>query len=100
MAFSARQITLVGATATPLLVQGKTGTEFENISGTVGDPVPVTIKNEDASAIVYVGGPDVDATHGQSIAAGAAQTYNLYGSDVPYAYSAGTPIISVLCGRQ
>ncbi|HXA33384.1 MAG TPA: hypothetical protein VNV87_14090, partial [Acidimicrobiales bacterium] len=69
MAFSCRQITLVGsATAVPVLVQGTTGTKFLVIAGNLQDPLPITIKNEDASAVVYVGGPDCSATKGQSIA--------------------------------
>jgi hypothetical protein len=103
MAFSARQITLVANTATPLLVLGTgSGSTFVNInSSTIQDPLPVSIKNEDASAVVYIGGPDVSTTNGQSIAAGATFPMNLYGtSEIPYAYSASTPIVSVLVGRQ
>ena len=99
---SARQLTLVANTATPALVFGDgTGTTFKNINGTLQDPIPVIIKNEDATAIVYVGGPDVSATKGQSIAAGSTFTANLYGSsEIPYVFSVGTPIVSVLLGRQ
>ncbi len=101
MALSCRQITLVATTATPLLVQGTTGTKFNNIDGSITDPLPVIIKNEDASSLVYIGGSDVSTTKGQSIAAGGSVVMNLYGSsEIPYAYSAGTPIVSVLCGRQ
>jgi hypothetical protein len=101
MAFRARQITLVASTATPCLVVGTTGTHFPNIAGSVTDELPCTIKNEDLSAIVYVGGPDVSSTAGQSIEPGGSQTYNLYStSDIPYIWSSGTPIVSVLCSRQ
>jgi hypothetical protein len=102
VAFSCRQITLVASTATPCLVAGTgTGTTFVNIVGNLQDPLPVSIKNEDASAVVWWGGSDVSATKGQSIAAGSSVTMNLYGaSEIPYVFSTGTPIVSVLCGRQ
>jgi hypothetical protein len=102
MAFSCRQLTLVASTPTPCLVQGSTGTKFPNITGQVGDPIPCTIKNEQAdTTVVYVGGPDVSATKGQSIAPGNSQTYNLYSvSDIPYVFSTGTPVVSVLVARQ
>lgn len=101
MAFSARQITLVASTPTALLVQGTTTTKFINIQGSLTDPLPVTIKNEDASATVWIGGPDVSATKGQSLQPLGSYTYNLYGSaEIPYAFSTGTPIISVCLGRQ
>ena len=103
MALKARQITLTAAAATPLLVQGSTGTKFQNIQGNVTDPLPLIIKNEDAAITVWIGGSDVDPTHGQSLPAGASIPMALYGTniDVPYAYPAsGTPIVSVLVGRQ
>lgn len=100
MGFAARQITLVASTATPLLVQGTTGTKFSQLVGSVTGPVPCQIKNEDASAVVWIGGSDVSATKGQSLNAGQTLPLNLYGSDVPYAFSTGTPIVSVLLGQQ
>lgn len=102
MALSARQITLVASTPTPLLVKGNgTGTTFKTAVGHVNDPLPVQIKNEDPTAVVWIGGPDVSATTGQSLNAGQTMTMNVYGeSEIPYAFSVGTPIISVLCGRQ
>lgn len=101
MAFSARQITLVANTITPTLVQGTTGTKFKNIVGTLQDPLPVSIKNEDATAVVYWGGSDVSATAGQSIPAGGTVLMNVYGaSEIPYVFSTGTPIVSVVVGRQ
>lgn len=100
MPFSARQITLVASTATPLLVQGTTGTKFNNVEGMVSDPLPIQIKNEDATAVVWIGGSDVSATKGQSLDAGQVLPMNVYGTEIPYAFSTGTPIVSVLAGRQ
>jgi hypothetical protein len=102
VALSARQITLVASTATPLLVAGTgTGTTFRNTAGNVQDPLPIQVKNEDAAAVVWIGGPDVNATHGQSLNAGQSVIMNVYGtSEIPYAFSTGTPIVSVLAGRQ
>lgn len=103
MAFKAIQLTLDSETATPTIVRGSGATQFINVPavGSVGDPIPVIIKNEDASDIVWWGGPDVDDTHGQSIAPGDSVPMNLYGeSEIPYVWCDGTPIVSVLLGRQ
>jgi hypothetical protein len=102
MALVAHQIALNASTATPLLVQGTTGTEFENVQGSVQDPLPIWIKNESASIVVWIGGSAVTALTGQSIAAGAVLPLTLYGSsEIPYAIAASaTPSVSVLAGRQ
>jgi len=100
MALSARQITLVASTPTPLLVQGTTGTQFKTISGIVSDPLPISVRNEDAAVVVWLGGSDVSATRGQSLSPGQTAMVNLYSGDIPYAFSTGTPIVSVLVGRQ
>ena len=91
----------MASTATPLLVVGTTGTKFPNITGAVTDPVPVQIKNEDAALTAWIGGPDVSASKGQSLGPGVVMTFNLYGDlEIPYAFSTGTPIVSVLVARQ
>lgn len=90
----------MASTATPLLVKGTAGTDFPQITGSVSGPIPCQIKNEDASAVVWIGGPDVSATDGQSLDAGETLPLNLYGSDIPWAFSTGTPVVSVLCGQQ
>lgn len=103
MAIKVVQLTLTADTATPTLVQGSGDAQFKNVSGQANDPLSVVIKNEDDAATVYWGGSNVDATHGQSLAPGASQTFALVGipvSDIPYVYSTGTPIVSVAVGRQ
>lgn len=102
MAFRAVQLTLTADTPTPTLVLGSgSGTTFKNIQGTLQDPLPVSIKNEDGTAVVWWGGSDVDSTNGQSIAPGGTIVMNLYNpSEIPYVWSTGTPIVSVTCGRQ
>ena len=102
MAFSCRQLTLVGSTPTITLVRGSgSGTTFKNIEGSLQDPLPLSIKNEDGSAVVWWGGSDVDSTHGQSIPPGGTVVMNVYNpSEIPYVWSSGTPIVSVVCGRQ
>jgi len=100
MALSARQINV--STAVPLLVAGSgSGTTFKNISGTVTDPLPISIKNE-GTTTVYLGGPDVSGTTGQSLPGGASIVMNLYGNpaDVVYAFAATATVVSVLVGRQ
>ena len=91
------QITLATTTATPLL----TAALFPNIQGAAADPIPLIVKNEDGALTIYIGGPNVDATHGQTLTAGSSIPMALYNSDVPYAFApSGTPIVSVLAGRQ
>ena len=96
MALSAVQVTLVTMTATPLL----TKTLFPNVIGAAMDPIPLIVKNEDAVITVWIGGPNVDSTHGQSLTPGSSIPMALYSNDVPYAWASGTPIVSVLAGRQ
>jgi hypothetical protein len=100
MAFSARQITLVASTPTPLLVQGTTGTDFINIQGSLQDPLPVYIEVA-SGATVYLGGSDVSATKGMLLPTATPIPLSLYGSsEIPYVFSTGTPVVTVLCGRQ
>ena len=103
MAFSARQITLVANTATPLLVAptsgSPTGTQFINIVGSVTDPLPVMFQI--TTGTVFWGGPDVSATKGMILTADVPIAINRYGaSDIPYVFSTGTPVVTVVCGRQ
>lgn len=102
MAFSGRQVTLTASTPQACLVKGTgSGFTFKNILGTVVDPIPISIKNEDGTAIVYWGGSDVDNTHGQTINPGQVVQMNVYNeSEIPYVWSTGTPIVSVVAGRQ
>ncbi len=99
VAFSARQITLVASTPTPLLVQGTTGTDFNNIDGNLQDPLPVQFMI--TSGTVYWGGPDVSATKGFPMVANSPVIANCYGSsEIPYVFSTGTPTVYVVVGRQ
>lgn len=102
MAFSARQITLVASTATPVLVKGTPAantTVFRAITGSLQDPLPVAIQI--TTGTVYIGGPDVDATHGMLIQPNVPLEFALYGeSEIPYVFSTGTPVVQVLVGRQ
>lgn len=100
MAFKAIQLTTGAAQAA--LVKGSGAGQFLNVAGTLQDPLPVSIKNEDATNPMYWGGPDVSATKGQSIPAGGTVVMNLYGeSEIPWLFSAsGTPVASIVCGRQ
>ena len=99
MAFNTASITLVASTATALLVQGGGANQFKNISGTLQDPLPVIIVNTSATA-TFIGGSGVTAT-GFPLIQNVPVVMALYGpSEVPYAFSAGTPTINVLVGRQ
>lgn len=107
MALNTAQIATNATTATCLLVQGGTPQslvtgEFYNISGTIGDPLPVQIKNIDASITIYIGGANVTSSNGYPLLAGQSLAMQLLGSgDLPYAISASaTPTMAVLVGRQ
>jgi hypothetical protein len=98
MAFNSAQITLAASTITPLLVQGTTGTKFANISGTVSDPLPVQFMI--TTGTVYWGGPNVSASNGFLMLANVPVVMNIYSNDIPYVFSTGTPVVSVVVGRQ
>jgi hypothetical protein len=55
---------------------------------------------EITSGTVYLGGSDVDATHGFLMSANTPYVFNIYSNDIPYAFSTGTPVVYVLVGRQ
>lgn len=101
MAFASQQITLVGSTATPLLVQGTTGTKFPNVpTASVQDPISVWLLNP-STTTTYIGGPGVTNSNGFALVQNVALNVTVYSdSEVPYAYSTGTPTISVLVNRQ
>lgn len=109
MAFNANQITVSNATPTALLVQGgtpqsPTAGSFYNITGSANDPLPVIIKNTDASITVFIGGNQQTLTtgNGYPLLAGASLPMTLLNSgDIPYALAAsGSPKVAVLVGRQ
>ena len=102
MSLSARQITLSDSAATPLLVEGITGTEFRNIEGSLQDPLPLLLQNLDNTIDIWIGGEDVSTTKGWLLVPGASIPMQLFGSsEIPYAIAAsGTPVIAVLVGRQ
>ena len=98
MTIKARQFSLAASTATALLPPAT----FSNLAGATQDPLPVVVKNEDASATMWIGGPDVSATNGQSLTAGQSLPMALYANDYPWVFttSGSSPIVSVLVGRQ
>lgn len=98
------QIALNADTATPLLVQGDEDGQFSNISGSVGDPLPVLLVNIDGAIVAWIGGPDVTADNGVPLAAGESLPLSLVGApvtDIPYAIAASdTPAMAIMVGRQ
>jgi len=107
MALNSALIATNSSTATCLLVAGGTpqalvAGEFYNIHGSAGDPLPIQIKNVDASITIYIGGPGVTSGNGYPLLAGQSLTMTLIGrGDLPYAISASaTPNMAVLAGRQ
>lgn len=71
-------------------------------AGVATDPVPILIKNEDATNPVYLGGSGVTgATNGTALPAGASITRNIVGNDSEYVAGAGNAVnVSVEVGRQ
>jgi hypothetical protein len=102
MAIKSVQIALSSSTATPLLVQGSSGTQFLNITGSMSDQLPIQVKNTDSAITIYLGGVGVTSSTGYPLLAGQSISFGLLGSgDVPYAISAsGTPTVAVMAGRQ
>jgi hypothetical protein len=98
MALKTRQFALAQNTPTLLLPSNV----FTNLTFGLMDSLPVSIKNEDTTAVIWIGGPDVSNTQGQSLQPGQQVPYAVFSNDFPYAYttSASTPIISVQVGRQ
>lgn len=57
----------------------------------------VIVRNNDASIIVYLGGPDVTTSNGFPLAAGASIPVSGYAGEILYAVAAsGTPVIRLL----
>lgn len=101
MALKGIQITLVTSTITPLLVKGSSAGQLVNVAGNIQDPLPIIIFNESSTVTVRIGGPDVSATTGIPLAPGQSIPMSLYGEkEIPYAFAVGTPLISILAGRQ
>lgn len=97
MALLCYQYTLTQNVATKLLDPA----HFTNTVGAVQDPIPVIVKNEDATNTIWIAGQQVSATVGQSLLPGGSIPMALYSNDVPWAFCAtGTPVVSVLVGRQ
>lgn len=102
MAFKSANLTLTASTATPLLVKGTGTGQFNNITGTVEDPIPVMIMNTSVTSTV-IGGPNAGSAGdlGFPLIQNVPLVMNLYGpTEIPYAFSTGTPTIYILVGRQ
>lgn len=108
MAQNPRVVTTSGTAA--LLWQTSTGVAPDTAlsssggvyrAGTMNDPVPIIIANQDATnavTLVALGGA---ATVGTILIAGASITRNVVGNDSEYVIAnAGTPKVSVQPGRQ
>lgn len=71
-------------------------------AGTLNDPVPIIITNQDATNPVYLGGMDVTGpTNGTPLAAGESITRNVVGNDSEFVAGNGNSVeVSVQVGRQ
>jgi hypothetical protein len=103
MAFKSHQIQVSSTVPTPLVVKGDgTGTTFTTVGGATGDPTPFMFKNTDASATVWVGGPDVSSGNGYPLSAGQSTPATLIeAGEIPYAIaSVNLTVVAVLAMRQ
>jgi hypothetical protein len=83
---------------------GPSVTRFGDNFGTVGDPAPVVLVNQDPTNPVYLGGPDVTSsgtTGGVELAAGASVGLSIVEGDVWYGVATGAAVtVGVAAGRQ
>ncbi|HKI16928.1 MAG TPA: hypothetical protein VKA15_03570 [Isosphaeraceae bacterium] len=109
MAQKTRLITTSGTAA--LLWQTSTGVAPDTAvaptsgiyrAGTVNDPVPIIIQNQDGTNSVEIGGSGVaTGPTGTILLANQSITRNVVGNDSEYVVAvAGTPVVSVEVGRQ
>ena len=102
------QISVTTGAAVPLMVfgpgAGGADTTFKNISGTVGDPLPVLVTNLAAATdVVYVGDQTVTTSTGTPIQPLASLPFNFVGSDAHHLWaiaSGGNTSVAVLALRQ
>jgi hypothetical protein len=71
------------------------------MAGTVNDPVPIVIMNNDSANPIYVGPFNVTSTSGVKIPAGGSITRNVVGNDSEFAISTGGTVNTLVeVGRQ
>jgi hypothetical protein len=70
-------------------------------AGTFDSPIPILVRNEDATHNATLGGSAVTANSGPSLRAGESLTFNIVGNDSLYAIAnTNTVTITVLVQRQ
>lgn len=80
-----------------------TNAGIKNMSGSINDPLPVQLKNIDATNTIYIGGPAVSSSTGYPLLAGQSISTAWLQQEVTTLYcvaSASTPILAVLTARQ
>jgi hypothetical protein len=91
MAFSTSSVS-VGTGATPLV---------NPTTGSISDPVPVVLFNNDAAATLFIGGPNVTTGNGFPILFKTGISFRLMASDPVFGIvAAGTLDCRVMIGRQ
>lgn len=74
---------------------------FSPVGGSVGDPVPVVIANNDATTTLFIGGSNVTAATGFPIYPKSGIGFRLIAGDIIFGISpAGNLDVRVLVGRQ
>lgn len=94
--------TSTGVSPDPLPAKVSGGVTSVYRAGTFNDPVPILIKNEDATNPIYLGGSGVTGTtNGTTIPAGGSITRNVVGNDSEYVAGGGATVnVTVEVGRQ
>jgi len=98
MAVISNQLT-TSTTVAPVI----SGAGLDNLSGAVSDPLPLQIKNIDASITIYIGGPNVTSSNGYPLLAGQSISSSWLQNEVTTLYcvaASGTPILAILTARQ
>lgn len=106
MGVNSVQVALNATTATPIVVQGAgnpgDGT-FRNVTGAMGDELPLLITNTSATIVVYLGGYGVTSATGTPLQPNAALPMSFLGTDATDLFAiaaSATPTVSVFAGRQ
>jgi hypothetical protein len=94
--------TSTGVAPDPTPAAGSAGAGPIIQAGTVNDPVPIIITNEDSTNTCYLGGSGVTGpTNGTPLAAGASITRNVIGNDSEFVAGDGNTVdVSLEYGRQ
>ena len=79
------------------------GAGLDNLNGAVNDPLPLQIKNIDASITIYLGGSGVTSSNGYPLLAGQSISTSWLQAEVTTLFcvaASGSPKLAILTARQ